>query len=63
MYLEARNGKVMKRDPPEPQKVVFYYSKTHIFINPTRSLKVVQTVSKSMPVAAKRWKKRGLENM
>jgi len=28
MYLGKRNAKVMKRYPPEAQKVVFYLSKT-----------------------------------
>jgi len=45
IYLEKRNKKVMKRDPPEAPKVVFYLSKTSIFTNPTYPLKVSQMSS------------------
>ena len=34
------------RDPPAPQKVRFYYTKTHVFINPLRSQSAPQNASK-----------------
>ena len=44
-YLEKRNEKVMKRDPPKAHKVVFYLSKTSIFTNPAYPLRVTKMSS------------------
>ena len=51
---ETRREMIKIRDPPEPQKVVFYYSKTHIFKNVTGHLKMEKMTPKWTPREPKR---------
>ena len=46
---ETRHEIIRIRDPPEPQKVWFYYSKTHILTNASDPLKVLQMRPKWTP--------------
>ena len=39
----------MNQDPPEPQKVWFYYNKTHVFRDPTYTQKVTKMTPKRPP--------------
>ena len=44
--METQHEKVTNLDPPKPQKLWFYYGKTHVFKDPTYPLKVTKITSK-----------------
>ena len=53
--MHETHHEIMKiREPPEPQEVMFYYSKTHIFTNLPGPLKVHKMSPKRSPKDPKR---------
>ena len=49
MDTKTQHEKVANQDPPEPQKVWFYYNKTHVFRDPTYPQKVTKMTPKRPP--------------
>ena len=50
---KKQRKKCTSRDPPKPQKLVFYYSKTHVFRNPPYPQKVTKMTPKWPPNCSK----------
>ena len=46
---KTQQKKVTIQDPPKPEKVVFYYSKTHVFKDPPYPEKVTKMTPKCPP--------------
>ena len=49
MDLKTQHEKVVIQDPPRPQKVWFYYSKTHVFEDEPYSEKATKMTPKGYP--------------